>query len=106
LRELGDLLLGHFRGEDIACRYGGDEFIIVLLDASLEMTHERAEHLCEDARHLNIQFEGKALEAVTLSVGVAVYPENGSTSAEILKAADTALYHAKREGRGRVVVAS
>jgi diguanylate cyclase (GGDEF)-like protein/PAS domain S-box-containing protein len=106
LRELGDLLIAHFRGEDVACRYGGDEFIIVLFDASLEMTRKRAERLCEHARHLNIQFEGQTLEAVTLSVGVAVFPENGSTSTEILKAADTALYRAKREGRDRVVVAN
>jgi diguanylate cyclase (GGDEF)-like protein len=104
LRELGDFLRGHFRGEDIACRYGGDEFIIVLLDASREISRERAERLCEHARHVNIQFEGRTLEAVTLSVGVAVFPENGSTSADILKAADTALYRAKHEGRGRVVV--
>jgi diguanylate cyclase (GGDEF)-like protein/PAS domain S-box-containing protein len=106
LRELGTLLRGHFRGEDIACRYGGDEFIIVLLDASLEMTRDRAERLCEHGRHINLQFEGQTLEAVTLSVGVAVFPEHGATSAEILKAADTALYRAKHEGRGRVVVAS
>jgi diguanylate cyclase (GGDEF)-like protein/PAS domain S-box-containing protein len=106
LRELGALLHGHFRGEDVACRYGGDEFIIVLLDASLEMTRERAERLCEHVRHLNIRFEGQALKAVTLSLGIAVFPENGSTSAEILKAADTALYRAKHEGRDRVVVAN
>ena len=106
LRELGNLLLGHFRGEDIACRYGGDEFIIVLLDASRKMTRERAERLCEHARHLNIQFEGQTLETSTLSVGVAIFPEDGSTGAEILKAADTALYCAKHDGRNRVVVAS
>ena len=91
LRELGDLLLGHFRG---------DEFIIVLLDASLEMTSERAERLCEHARHLNIQFEEQALEAVTFSVGIAVFPENGITGVAIFKSADTALYRPKREGRG------
>ena len=106
LRELGNLLLRNVRGEDIACRYGGDEFIIVLPDASLETTRERAELICEYARQFRIQFEGQALEAVTLSVGVAVFPENGSTSADILKAADTALYRAKHEGRGRVVVAN
>jgi diguanylate cyclase (GGDEF)-like protein/PAS domain S-box-containing protein len=105
LRELGTLLRGHFRGEDVACRYGGDEFIIVLLDASLEMTRERAERLCEHARHLDLQVEGQTLQAVTLSIGVAVFPENGITSAAILKAADTALYRAKHEGRDRVVVA-
>jgi diguanylate cyclase (GGDEF)-like protein len=62
--------------------------------------------LCEHIRHANIQFEGQTLEAATLSVGVAVSPENGTTSVEILKAADTALYRAKREGRDRVIVAS
>ena len=106
LREMGALLLGHFRGEDIACRYGGDEFIIVLLDASREIARERAERLCDHARHLNIQFEGQTLNTVTFSVGVAVFPENGATSANILKAADAALYRAKHEGRDHVVVAS
>jgi diguanylate cyclase (GGDEF)-like protein/PAS domain S-box-containing protein len=106
LRGLGDLLLGYFRGEDIACRYGGDEFIIVLLDASREISRERAERLCEHARNVNLQFDGQTLEAVSLSIGVAVFPENGATSAEILKAADAMLYRAKHEGRGRVVVAN
>jgi diguanylate cyclase (GGDEF)-like protein/PAS domain S-box-containing protein len=105
LRELGNLLLRHVRGEDIPCRYGGDEFIILLPDASRETTRERAERLCEHAQHFNIQFEGQTLAAVTLSIGVAVFPENGSTSTAVLKAVDTALYHAKREGQGRVVVA-
>jgi diguanylate cyclase (GGDEF)-like protein/PAS domain S-box-containing protein len=106
LRELGSLLLGHFRGEDVACRYGGDEFVIILLDASLEKTHERANRLCEHTRRLKIQFKGQTFEMITFSVGVATSPENGTTSAEILKAADTALYHVKHEGRGRVVVAN
>jgi diguanylate cyclase (GGDEF)-like protein/PAS domain S-box-containing protein len=106
LRELGTLLLGHFRGEDIACRYGGDEFVIILLDASLEKTRERANRLCEHTRRLKTHFKGQTFEMITFSVGVAVFPQNGSTSAEILKAADTALYLAKHEGRGRVVVAS
>jgi diguanylate cyclase (GGDEF)-like protein len=55
---------------------------------------------------LHLQFEGQNLEAVTLSLGIAIFPEYGSTSAALLKAADDALYHAKREGRGRVVMAS
>ena len=105
LRDLGVLLFDHFRGEDVACRYGGDEFIIVLLDASLEKTRERAVRLCEHARHLSIHFEGQAFEMITLSVGIAAFPENGSTSAEILKAADIALYRAKHDGRNRVVMA-
>ena len=106
LRTLGDLLLRHFRGEDIACRYGGDEFIIVLPDASQVVMRKRAEGLCEHARRSTVPFEGQILGAVTLSIGVAIFPENGSTSAEILKAADAALYRAKNEGRGRIMMAN
>jgi len=105
LRELGSLLLRQVRGEDIACRYGGDEFIIVLPDASLEVTRERAEMICEYAEQFHLYVEGQSLAAVTLSLGVAVFPEHGATSTAILRAVDAALYRAKHEGRGRVVMA-
>ena len=105
LRELGGLLLRQVRGEDIACRYGGDEFILVLPDASQEVTRERAELICEYAKQSHLQFEGQSLAAVTLSLGVAVFPEHGATSTGILRAVDAALYRAKHAGRGRVVVA-
>jgi diguanylate cyclase (GGDEF)-like protein/PAS domain S-box-containing protein len=104
LRELGDLLLKQVRGEDIPCRYGGDEFIIVLPDASGDVTRERAELICQHARNIHLQFEGHALGAITLSLGVAVFPEHGTTSAAILRVVDAALYRAKHEGRDRVVV--
>jgi diguanylate cyclase (GGDEF)-like protein/PAS domain S-box-containing protein len=105
LRELGSLLLRQVRGEDIACRYGGDEFVLVLPDASREVTSERAEQICQYAKDFHLQFDGQSLAAVTLSLGVAVSPEHGATSTGILRAVDTALYRAKHEGRGRVVVA-
>ena len=106
LRELGGLLLGHVRGEDIPCRFGGDEFIIVLPGAGVDVTRERAERLCEHAAHFQVEFEGQTLGSITLSLGIAVSPDNGSTSAEVLKAADSALYRAKREGPGHVVLAA
>ena len=90
----------------VACRYGGDEIIIVLPDTSQAVTRERAELICEYARQFHVQCEGRTLEAVTLSLGVATFPEDGSTSTTILKAADDALYRAKREGRSRVAVAN
>jgi len=105
LRELGNLLFRQVRGEDIACRYGGDEFILILPDASLEVALERAQRISEYAQDFQLQFEGKRLEAVTLSIGVAVFPEHGATSMGILRAVDAALYRAKREGRGLLVVA-
>lgn len=105
LRELGSFLLGHFRGEDVSCRYGGDEFVIILPDASRKASYERAQHLCEHAKQFRLTFEENILEAVTLSIGVAVFPEHGSNNTAILRAADNALYHAKHEGRARVVIA-
>jgi diguanylate cyclase (GGDEF)-like protein/PAS domain S-box-containing protein len=104
LRELGALLLSHVRGDDIACRYGGDEFVIVLPDASRDITRERAQRLCEHARNFKVQYERQTLGPVTLSIGVAVFPQNGSTSTEVLKAADAALYRSKHKGAGRVAV--
>ena len=105
LRVLGNLMLGHVRGDDIPCRYGGDEFLIVLPDASRKITKERAERLSDLAGHCNIQFDGQVIEAVTLSLGVAIFPENGSTSEILVRAADAALYRAKRERHGRVEMA-
>jgi diguanylate cyclase (GGDEF)-like protein/PAS domain S-box-containing protein len=105
LREMGSLLLRQVRGEDIPCRYGGDEFIIVLPDASLVVTRERAKMICEYAEQFHLQFEGQRLAAVSLSLGVAVFPQHGATSTAIMRAVDDALYRAKHEGRGRVVVA-
>lgn len=105
LRDLSGFLLGHFRGEDIPCRYGGDEFVIILPDALQMATYERARLICEHAKQLRLNFEGKPLGAVTLSLGVAGFPEHGSTSADLLREADRALYRAKHEGRGRVVTA-
>lgn len=105
LRELGRLLLRQVRGEDIPCRYGGDEFILILPDASREVTRERAELICEHSKQFHLQFEGENLAAITLSLGVAVFPDHGVTSTKILRTVDAALYRAKHEGGGRVVVA-
>jgi diguanylate cyclase (GGDEF)-like protein/PAS domain S-box-containing protein len=105
LRELGTFLWTHVRGEDIACRYGGEEFTLVLPDASLEAARERAEFLREEVKHLNLRHAGEPLGAVALSLGVAVFPDHGPTGEIVLKAADVALYRAKREGGDRTVIA-
>jgi diguanylate cyclase (GGDEF)-like protein len=105
LRELGTFLWTHVRQEDIACRYGGEEFTLVLPDASLDIARQRAEYLREEVKHLNVRHNGQPVGAVSLSLGVAVFPGHGLTGEVVLKAADVALYRAKREGRDRVVVA-
>jgi diguanylate cyclase (GGDEF)-like protein/PAS domain S-box-containing protein len=102
LRELGNLLLGHVRADDIACRYGGDEFIVVLPYSSKDVTYGRAELIRDNASQFHLQYEQQMLEPVSLSIGVAVFPADGGTSAEILRAVDTALYQAKQKGGGVV----
>lgn len=103
LRALGALLRGELRGSDTACRYGGEEFAIFLPDASLEVARQRAQHLCERVRSLRVSTGTKQLGAITISVGVAAFPGNGSDRDALFVAADRALYRAKREGRNRVV---
>jgi hypothetical protein len=72
---------------------------------SREITQMRAEHMRDGIRNVQLQYDGQTLEAITFSLGVAVFPGHGSTIDSILVAADTALYRAKGEGRNRVVVA-
>ncbi len=105
LRELADYVKTHVREDDIACRYGGEEFVIGLPETSLAEARERAERLREGISHLTIQYLGKSLGPITISAGVAVLPEHGLSQDELLRAADTALYQAKKEGRNRVVAA-
>lgn len=104
LQELGRFLKAHTREADIACRYGGEEFVLILPEVSLETTRERAEYLRQTVKRLRIQYAGQTLGPVTLSIGVAAFPIHGPVGPVLMRTADTALYQAKREGRDRVVV--
>ncbi len=104
LREMGHFLQGRTRREDIACRYGGEEFMLILPEAWLDVTQERAEQLREEIKRLNVHYRGQVLGAITLSLGVAVYPQHGPTASSLLRVADSALYRAKAAGRDRVFV--
>jgi diguanylate cyclase (GGDEF)-like protein len=106
LRDLGGILQRYVRGGDIACRFGGEEFTVVLPEADLDTARQRAEILREAARELRLVHDGKSLGAVTLSVGVACFPEHGRRREHLLQAADAALYAAKDAGRNQVVVSS
>ncbi|HEV8441179.1 MAG TPA: diguanylate cyclase [Methylomirabilota bacterium] len=105
LRDLAALLQSNLRKEDIACRYGGEEFVLVLPDASLENATRRAEQLRAAVKEMRVVRDGVALGPITISVGVAAFPEQGPDGDTLLKAADAALYQAKNEGRDRVSVA-
>ena len=94
------------RPSDIACRYAGEELAVVLPEANLESACARAEQLRLTIRNNNLVHLGQTLPAPTASFGVAVYPANGTKPADLLKAADQALYRAKQEGRDRVCAAT
>ena len=100
LRTLGEFLRTRTRGQDIACRYGGDEFTLILPGASLDVTRRRAEELGREFKRLRIL--EPTPEPVTLSMGVATFPGHGSTWEEVLREADAALYRAKHAGRDQV----
>jgi len=105
IRTLGDYLVTHVRAEDIACRYGGEEFVVILPEASPAMARARAEELCKGVQALHVNFHGELLRGVSASVGVAAFPLHGKTVAELMRAADAAMYAAKRQGRDRVETA-
>ena len=106
LREWSELLKAKFRGSDIVCRYGGEEFVIILPDISVDDARQRLEQLRSDLSRMVVREEGQSIQTVTVSMGVAFYPVHGRTSQSLLQAADHALYRAKEAGRDRIEVAS
>jgi diguanylate cyclase (GGDEF)-like protein len=101
---LGRLLRLSIRQSDIACRYGGEEFVIILPGANAEDGCSRAEIIRAEFGALTVEFEARQLSA-TISVGVALYPLNGASPDELLRAADAAMYDAKSAGRNIVCLA-
>ena len=105
LQELGKLLFRGVRSADVACRYGGEELLLVLPGASLDVARQRAERVRSDVKNLQVERGGRPLGTITVSLGVAIFPDHGSTGEAVLESADAALYRAKNDGRDRVVVA-
>lgn len=105
LKEVAKVMGQHVRGSDIACRYGGEEFAIIMTDVSPAITQQRAEQLREAVSNLRIYHGDRVLDPVTLSLGIAIFPEHGETHRALLQAADVALYQAKQSGRDQVCLA-
>jgi diguanylate cyclase (GGDEF)-like protein/PAS domain S-box-containing protein len=103
LRELGQLMRAKLRKSDILCRYGGEEFVIVLPDSSLVDAEQRIDQIRAQLKEVQIQHGGEFLPAPTLSAGIAQADEHNFDPGELLRAADKALYSAKNAGRDRVI---
>ncbi len=105
LQAVGRFLRENVRAEDVACRYGGEEFILILPGSSLQNGAARAEALREGISRLEVSVGRQSLSPISISVGVSSYPTHGQACTALIKAADTALYQAKLKGRNRVVLA-
>jgi diguanylate cyclase (GGDEF)-like protein len=106
LQRVGLILQSHTRVEDVVCRYGGEEFVMLLPGLPGEAIVNRAEELREAIHELSVRFHGETLARITISCGVSVFPDQGRACAELIDAADHALYRAKQAGRDRVQVAA
>ena len=106
LRALGNLVQTHIRAGDVACRFGGEEFLLLQPGLGAEDARSRAESLRQAVSSLSLTNHGVELGSITVSMGVATYPEHAHDRAALLKRADEALYRAKQEGRNRVVGAA
>ncbi len=104
LKELGALLKKSIRGSDITCRYGGEEFAIILADATSEGARRRAEDIRAAVKRLELHHGSKPIGDLTVSLGVALFPYHADQATTLLRKADEALYQAKAAGRDRVVV--
>jgi diguanylate cyclase (GGDEF)-like protein/PAS domain S-box-containing protein len=105
LREFGALLQSHTRKEDITCRYGGEEFLLLLPELSSGQACQCAEKLRHAIADMIVNFNGQAMGRITASFGVAAFPEHGDSVSALIRAADSSLYAAKKLGRDRVTIA-
>ncbi len=101
LARIGALLKRHIRTSDIACRYGGEEFVLVLPETPLDTAQSKAEQI-----RASVECDRDVLLGVTASLGVALFPDHASDPDALTRAADHAMYEAKARGRNRVVVSS
>lgn len=105
LKQLGAILVQEMRGSDLACRYGGEEFLVLFPNMSLQAAEARAEQYRQKVEEASLGF-GEFQISMRLSIGVAGFPGHATTPEGLIQAADRALYEAKRQGRNRVIVQS
>lgn len=104
LKAIADFFMKKLRASDIVCRYGGDEFVLVLPDTDLQHVSERLDHIRADVKNIKCEYEGRILPAASVSIGIAQWPDQAATHGDLIKAADSALYSAKHNGRNQICV--
>src|SRR5437016_2588743 len=104
LRSIGPWLVSLSRAEDLVARYDGDEFALVMANVSRQIVWQRADLICQRARNLQIGHNDPQLGPITVSVGIAIFPEDGASTQAVLEAAEQALISSKRAGRNGVAM--
>ena len=106
LRNVAHVLKRHTRAEDVACRYGGEEFLVVLPACPVDDAYAKAEAIREAIAQLHVFSRGIALPRITASLGIACYPEDGERMEDLISEADAALYRAKSSGRNCIAASN
>lgn len=106
LQQFGQLLKDQCRASDLACRFGGEEFVLVVPSATREASTAQAERILQAVREMKVSSDEMVLPRLTVSIGIALYPEHGETTENVIRAADQALYAAKEAGRDRYVISA
>jgi diguanylate cyclase (GGDEF)-like protein/PAS domain S-box-containing protein len=104
LKEIAGVIRSRVRAGDLACRYGGEEFSLILAEVDTEGAHKCVESIRETIKHLSLHNRGQTLGTVTVSAGIATYPAHGDNSEDLIHAADEALYRAKKAGRDCIFI--
>ena len=102
LKTIGQLLTKNFRESDISFRFGGEEFVVVLMNITLDNAITKMDHFRKQLKNTMIYYKDTTLPGITISIGIAEAPQHGATIDEIIKASDHALYAAKEAGKDRV----
>ncbi len=105
LQTVAEAIRAMVRGTDIPCRYGGEELVVMLPETELEAARAKAEAIRQKVAGMQVQYQGGLLPQVTVSIGVAARRAHGLGGAELVRAADEAMYRGKQAGRNRVMAA-
>jgi diguanylate cyclase (GGDEF)-like protein/PAS domain S-box-containing protein len=104
LKEVAGVIKTRVRAGDLACRYGGEEFSLILAEVDAEGTYKCVENIRESIKHLSLHHRGQTLGTITISAGIATFPAHGSTMEDLIRCADEALYRSKKSGRDCISV--